>query len=246
MRNIKLIISYDGTDYSGWQFQKNSRNTVQAILQRAIRKITGEKCHVTGSGRTDDGVHAAAQVANFRTRSGIPAEKMRMALNSAIPEDIVIEDARDVDGRFDAQRSAVSKLYRYTIMNSDFMDPFLRRYAAKVFFRLDIARMRRGARQIIGRHDFRAFKTVDGGEKDSVRTVKDIRISKKGDIIYIDMEADGFLYNMARSIAGTLVEIGRGKFPVESMRRILRARDRRLCGPTMPAKGLCLIKVRYR
>ncbi len=275
MRNIKLTIRYDGTEYSGWQFQKNSRKTIQATIERAIRKITGEKSHLTGSGRTDAGVHAMAQIANFKTYSKIPLKNIQMALNSVLPDDIVIYDTREADPSFDAQRSATSKLYRYTIMNADYMDPFVRRYAAKIFYKIDIALMKKAAKFLIGRHDFKAFQAVDGPstrslrslaqdhgeqgvgirlgaasnhgvERNSVRTVKYIAIAKRGSLIYIDIEADGFLYNMVRNIVGTLVEAGRGKFTVDSVGMMLRKKDRRLSGPTMPAKGLCLVKVRYR
>jgi len=246
MRNIKLTIRYDGTNYSGWQFQKNSRRTIQAVIERAIEKITGKHSHLTGSGRTDAGVHAKAQVANFKTRSKIPLKNLRMALNSELPKDIVIYKAEEAPAGFDAQRSARSKLYRYTIMNADLLDPFLRRYAAKVFYAIDVGLMKRAARDLAGKHDFKAFRAKDdGAEKNSVRTIKAIRIEKEGDLIYIDIEADGFLYNMARNIVGTLVEVGRGKFSVASVRDILRKKERRFCGPTMPAKGLCMERVAY-
>lgn len=245
MRNIKLTIRYDGTGYSGWQSQKNGR-AIQDVIQDAIRKITGEHSHLTGSGRTDAGVHALAQVANFKTRSNIPLKNLQMALNTELPKDIVIYHAEEVDLKFDAQRSARSKLYRYVIMNSNFLDPFLRRYAAKCFYLLDIKRMRRSAKYLVGRHDFRSFQAVGGGEKNSIRKVKHITIEKDGDLIYIDIEANGFLYNMVRNIAGTLVEVGRGKFSVESVKEILREKDRRCSGPTMPAKGLRLIRVIYK
>jgi len=244
-RNIKLTIRYDGTEYSGWQFQRNSRKTIQATIERAIKQITGQKPHLGGSGRTDAGVHALAQIANFKTRSPISLASLRQALNSMLPKDIVIYGAEEAGPHFDAQRSAKAKLYRYTIMNKDYLDPFIRRYAAKCFFPLDISLMRKGARALVGRHDFRSFRTTDGVEKDSVRTIKYIKIEKDGDLIYIDIKANGFLYNMVRSIAGTLVEVGRGKFSVESVRGMLLAKDRRSSGPTMPAQGLCLIAVEY-
>lgn len=244
MRNIKLTIRYDGTNYSGWQSQKNGR-AIQDVIEEAIEKITGAHSHLTGSGRTDAGVHALAQVANFKTRSKIPLKNLQMALNSALPKDIVIYRAEEAAPGFDAQRSAKSKLYRYVIMNSDFLDPFLRRYAAKCFYKLDIRRMRQAAGYLTGRHDFRSFQAADGIERGSVRTIKDIAIEKDGDLIYIDIEADGFLYNMVRNIAGTLVEVGRGKFTVPSVKDILRKKDRRCSGPTMPAKGLRLVKVGY-
>ena len=244
MRNIKLTIRYDGTNYSGWQSQKNGV-AIQDVIEKAIAKITGSHSHLNGSGRTDAGVHALAQIANFKTRSKIPLKNLQMALNSCLPKDIVIYKAEEVPAKFDAQRSAKSKLYRYTIMNNDFMDPFLRYHAAKYFFKLDIGRMKKAARSLVGTHDFRSFQAVDGVERNSVRTVRRITIEKEGDLIYIDIEANGFLYNMVRNIVGTLVEVGRGKFRVESVKDILRMRDRRCSGPTMAAKGLRLVKVSY-
>lgn len=244
MRNIKLTIRYDGTGYSGWQCQKNGR-TIQETIERALKRITGKRIHITASGRTDAGVHAMAQVANFKTRSKIPLQKLQMALNSVLPKDIVIYRIEEAGPGFDAQRGAKSKLYRYTIMNNDYLDPFLYRYAAKCFHALDLTLMKRAARHIVGRHDFRSFRAVDGEERNCVRTVKGIAIRRDGDLIYIDIEADGFLYNMARNIVGTLVEVARGKFSVEKVKEIMLKKDRRFCGPTMPAKGLCLVKVRY-
>lgn len=244
MRNIKLTIRYDGTHYAGWQSQKNGR-AIQDVIQDAISKIIGERNHLTGSGRTDAGVHALAQIANFKTRSKIPLKNLQMALNTALPKDIVIYNVEEAGPKFDAQRSAKSKLYRYVIMNSNFLDPFLRRYAAKCFYLLDIKRMRQAAKYLVGRHDFRSFQAAGGVERNAVRTIKHITIEKDGDMIYIDIEANGFLYNMVRNIAGTLVEVGRGKFSVESVEEILRKKDRRCSGPTMPAKGLRLVRVSY-
>lgn len=244
MRNIKLTIQYDGTRYAGWQTQKNGL-AIQEIIERAIRKITGEKAHLTGSGRTDAGVHAKAQVANFKTRSRIPLKNIRMALNSALPDDIVISKAEEAQPDFNAQRSARSKLYRYTIFNKDFIDPFLRKYAARCFYRIDLGLMRKAAGILAGRHDFTSFRTMDGIKKNALRTIKYIKIEKSGDLVYIYIEADGFLYNMARSIAGTLIEVGRGKYRVCDVKKILSMKNRRWSGPTMPAKGLCLMKVRY-
>jgi len=244
VRNIKLTISYDGTRYSGWQFQKNGPS-VQAAIQKAIKKVTGRLNHLTGSGRTDSGVHAAAQVANFKTRSKLPVKNIQMALNTSLPRDIVIIKAEEAGPSFNSQHSARSKLYRYTIFNNDFLAPLARHFAAKCYYQLDIALMRKAARILEGRHDFKAFQAKDYVEKNSVRTLKSIRIRKDADMIYIDMEADGFLYNMARNIAGTLVDVGRGKIPLDDMSSILKKKDRRLSGPTMPAKGLCLVKVNY-
>lgn len=244
MRNIKLTISYDGSRYAGWQAQKNAR-AIQEVIETAIAKITGKKSHLTGSGRTDAGVHAKAQVANFHTASLIPLPNLQMALNAELPKDIVITYIEEAPRKFDAQRSAKSKIYRYTIYNDNFVDPFLRSYTAKVFFKLDIKKMRQAASILTGRHDFKSFQTVDDKERESVRRIYYIKIAKIGKLVYIYMKADGFLYNMARTIAGTLVEAGRGKFTIENVKEILAKKDRRVCGPTMPARGLVLEKVFY-
>lgn len=245
MRNIKLTLQYDGTGYSGWQVQKNSRS-IQEVIEKRLAVILGEKVKVTGSGRTDSGVHARGQIANFKTRLKIPLKNIQMALNSALPKDIVVSHIDEAPLNFDSQRSAKAKTYRYTVVNGDFCDPFIRRYAARYFYSLDIPLMRSASRYLLGRHDFRAFKTNDGmGEKNTVRTVKEIRIKKDGNIVYFDVKADGFLYNMVRNIAGTLIEIGRGKMKDDFIKAILKKKDRKLCGPTAPAKGLCLLNVEY-
>jgi len=244
MRNIKLTISYDGTRYSGWQFQKNGRS-IQETIQKAIRKVTGEDVNITGSGRTDAGVHAAAQVANFRTSSKLTVKNIRMALNMALPRDIAVIMAEEASRDFNSRHSAKSKTYRYTIFNNDFLGPMVRHYAAKCFYPLDTGLMRKAARALQGRHDFKAFQAKDDVERKSVRTLESVKVKREGDIVYIDMEADGFLYNMARNIAGTLVDVGRGRIPADDIGFILKKKDRRLSGPTMPAKGLCLMKVEY-
>jgi len=244
MRNIKLTIRYDGTGYSGWQSQRNTP-TIQEAIQNAIKAITSEKVSLIGSGRTDAGVHAEAQVANFKTRSKIPLANLKAAINSKLPKDILITHIEPAGPKFNAQKSAKSKLYRYTIMNSNDLDPLLRHFAAKVFYKLNIAMMRKAASYIVGRHDFRSFKATDGQEKNSVRTVKNIRIEKKGDLVYIYIEAGGFLYNMARNIVGTLVDVGRGRFKAGEVRDIISRKNIKFSGPTMPANGLCMVKVRY-
>lgn len=244
MRNIKLTIRYDGTQYAGWQSQKNGL-AIQDVIQGAIKVITLESVSLIGSGRTDAGVHAEAQVANFKTKSKIPLKKLQMALNSRLPRDIAITHIEEAGTKFNAQKSAKSKLYRYTIVNNDYMDPLVRHFAAKCFYKLDINLMRKAAKYLVGRHDFKSFRTTDGEEKNSVRTIKNIKIEKDGNSVYIYIEANGFLYNMVRSIVGTLVEIGRGKFAVSGMKDILLKRNRKFSGPTMPAKGLCMVRVLY-
>lgn len=244
MRNIKLTIRYDGTRYAGWQSQTNGC-AIQDVIQDAIKAITGERVALTGSGRTDAGVHAEAQAANFKTRSKISAKKLQMALNSTLPRDIAITHVEEASPKFNAQKSAKSKLYRYTIFNNDYMDPMVRHFAAKCFYKLDLASMRKAAKYLTGRHDFKSFQAADENQRSSVRTIRDIKIAKKGDLVYIYIEANGFLYNMARNIAGTLVEVGRRKYSVASVKEIIAKKDRRFSGPTMPAKGLCMIKVKY-
>jgi pseudouridylate synthase I len=243
-RNIKLTIRYDGTAYCGWQSQKNGPS-LQDAIEAAIKKLTGRKASVIASGRTDSGVHALAQVMNFRTSSKIPLESIEKALNTILPDDIRIYGSEEVSLAFNAQKSAKSKLYRYTIYNCNVMDPLLRHFAAKCYFKIDLRLMRKGAQYLVGRHDYTSFQTKDGVEKNAVRTVKYITIEKKGDLIYIDIEANGFLYNMVRNIVGTLIDVGRGKIAPGHVQEILAKKDKRACGPTAAAQGLCLIKVNY-
>lgn len=244
MRSIKIIISYDGTHYAGWQFQKNAK-TIQQVLESALKKITGRAVKLKGAGRTDSGVHARHQVADFRTNSNIPLKKIKAALNSILPEDILINSIEEADQKFDSQRCARLKHYRYTITTAHFVDPFIRHFVARFSYPLNINSMRRAAEDLAGRHDFKAFQAAGSKEKNTVRTIKKIKIEKNGDLIYIDVWADGFLYNMARTISGTLLEIGRGKLPETRMTEILKKKDRALAGPTAPAKGLCLMSVEY-
>ncbi|MGE5309306.1 MAG: tRNA pseudouridine(38-40) synthase TruA [Deltaproteobacteria bacterium] len=248
MRNIKLIIEYDGTAYEGWQVQNlkgRTARTIQETICRALEGIVGGKVKLTGSGRTDAGVHALAQVANFHTASKIPVRNLQKALNSVLPDDIVITKAEEVDDDFHARYSAKWKLYRYTILNRQYPSAIRRNFVAFVDYPLSAAAMKREAAALKGRHDFRSFHAADNEEKSSVRTIRKIAVRKSGDDIVIEVEADGFLKNMVRTIAGTLIETGRGKFPAGSMKRILAAKDRRQAGPTAPASGLALVKVTY-
>lgn len=243
-RNIKLVIRYDGTHYSGWQSQKNAL-TVQEAISSALKKITGRKVKLTGAGRTDSGVHAAGQVANFKTHSTLSPDRIKEALNSSIPDDILIESAEYAPLRFDSQRSAISKRYRYTVTTARFTDPFMRHFASRFSYPLNIKRMRRAAKSLVGRHDFKSFQASGSNESNTVRTIKKIEIEKRNGLLYIDVWADGFLYNMVRIIAGTLLEIGRGKIDESAIKEMLIKKDRRSAGPTAPAKGLCLMSVKY-
>jgi tRNA pseudouridine38-40 synthase len=244
MRNIKLTLSYDGSDFNGWQTQPGFR-TVQETLEHAIHQLTGAKVHANASGRTDAGVHAVGQVVNFFTNSRHPADVLVRAINAHLPPDAVVRAAADVPQAFDANHDARRKLYRYVIHDAPVPDPFLRRYCCHTRRRLDAAAMRRAAEPLKGRHDFHSFETEWPNRMSSVRTVTHLGINRCGDWIWIDVEADGFLYNMVRAIAGTLINVGRGYWPEEQVARILQAEDRRQAGPTAPAQGLFLMRVTY-
>lgn len=244
MRNIKLTIEFDGTNYSGWQMQVGVL-TIQQLLQEAIGAVTGERIYVQGASRTDAGVHALAQVANFKTASKIRTDKLLPAINAHLPEDIVVKRLEEVPEDFHSQFHARSKLYRYTILNS-FIRPALSRGLCHVVGPpLDETRMAEAAQCLVGEHDFRAFTTEAWTKTNTVRTVTAVRVERVGETITVEVEANGFLYNMVRAIVGTLIEIGRGKMEVAEMKAILDSRDRKKAGPTAPAKGLCLVEVRH-
>ncbi|MDP3732805.1 MAG: tRNA pseudouridine(38-40) synthase TruA [Candidatus Omnitrophota bacterium] len=253
-RNIKLTIEYAGTSYSGWQAQNScqlsavscQQKTIQETIEKALQKILQEKIKVVGSGRTDAGVHAQAQVANFKTDSSIAIEKLRKALNAVLPDDISVIRTEEVRAGFHSRFSAKSKVYRYTILNRPSRSAILRDTAYFFPYPLNLKLMRKEAGVLLGRHNFKSFQAADKRERGATRTIKNIKIIRDKDFIYIDIEADGFLYNMVRNIAGTLIEIGRGKFSEGSTKKILLARNRKFAGPTVPAKGLCLLEVKYK
>ncbi|MBL7158731.1 MAG: tRNA pseudouridine(38-40) synthase TruA [Candidatus Omnitrophica bacterium] len=244
--NIKLTISYDGTRYSGWQIQKNAR-TIQAEIEKALRKILRKRIRITGAGRTDAGVHAKGQVANFHTDKKIPLKNLRSALNTYLPPEMSILRAKWVKAAFHSQFDAIEKKYRYTVFQGDADNPFLRPYYYKFSGKLDIRQMKKEARSLVGKHDFRAFqaKAASSKLKSTVRAIKSISVSKKGRFIFIDITADGFLHNMVRVIAGTLIEAGRGHMLPGSTKRILASGSRKAAGPTVPSKGLSLISIKY-
>jgi len=245
MRNIKLIIEYDGTNYAGWQTQSKKHRTIQQALERALQKILRKRIKVIGSGRTDAGVHALTQVANFKTDSGIQLDKLRGGLNAVLPDDIVVTRTEEAGWDFHSRFYAKAKVYRYTICNRPSRPVLLRGRVYFIAQPLNLKLMQREARVLLGRHDFKSFQASAKEERGAVRTIKSLKITRDRDLIHIDIEADGFLYNMVRNIAGTLIEIGRGKQPEGSLRRILLAKDRKLAGPTAPASGLCLLEVKY-
>jgi len=245
MRNIRFTLGYDGTDFAGWQTQPGQR-TVQEALESAIARVTQEeRVRVNASGRTDAGVHAVGQVVNFHTESPLAAEVLLRAVNAHLPPDVVVRAADEAAPEFDANRDAVRKLYRYVIHDGPVPDPFLRKYAYHVRRRLSHEAMRRASRCLVGRHDFRCFETEWPNRASSVRTVLFLGVSRAGDYLWLDVEADGFLYNMVRAIAGTLVNVGRGYWPEERVAEVLNAGDRTLAGPTAPPEGLFLMRVSY-
>ena len=244
MRNIKLLLTYDGTEFSGWQRQPD-RRTVQQTLEEAIGRLTGVEAATNASGRTDAGVHAVGQVVHFYTASLQPAEVFVKALNAMMPGDVRVRDAWEVPQAFHATLDAKAKLYRYVIDNGRVADPFQTRYSLHVVQPLDAAAMHSAARALTGRHDFHSFETHWPNRLSSVRTITHAAVSRAGDFVRVDVEADGFLYNMVRAIAGTLIEVGKGKWPISRVAEVVAAEDRREAGPTAPPQGLFLVSVRY-
>lgn len=245
MQNYKLTIQYDGTRYNGWQRQGNTDNTIQGKLNEIIGKYLGEEVDIAGSGRTDAGVHAYGQVVNFKTKKCFDKEKFLVEMNSYLPQDIRILKVEAVDERFHARLSAVSKTYEYVIDNGIVADVFGRKYACRIEQPLDIEKMRTAAGLLIGTHDYISFCGNKKFKKSSVRTVTDIIIKENDGKVVIAFTGDGFLQNMVRIMAGTLIEVGLGKREPDSMTDILKAKDRTAAGMMAPAEGLFLKEVRY-
>jgi tRNA pseudouridine38-40 synthase len=244
MRNFRLTLSYDGTDFHGWQTQPGLR-TVQQVLEEAIQRLTGERLRVNASGRTDTGVHAVGQVVNFRSETALGPDVLLRALNAHLPEDVIVREAAEAPLDFDANRHAKRKLYRYVVHDGAVPDLFMRRYCHHSRYRLDAAAMARAAAVLRGTHDFRCFETEWPNRASSVRTVTHLALNRMGDWLWLDVEADGFLYNMVRAIAGTLLNVGRGYWPEAHVAEALAAGDRTRAGPTAPARGLFLVRVSY-
>jgi len=240
--NHKLTVSYDGTDFSGWQRQPGKR-TVQGTLEEALVKICGKKIPVIGAGRTDAGVHARGQVANFKADFRLGRDELLRALNALLPEDVRILSVRKVPAEFNARKMAKSKVYQYRLFNSRLISPFVLRYVLHWPSHLDVEKMDEAARLFIRRDDFTAFSS--NRLLRPVREVYRSEVRKKGKEIIYTIEANGFLRYMARSIVGTLVEVGRGKMEPRQIEEAFKKRDRSLAGPTAPARGLCLVKVKY-
>jgi len=244
VRFFKATVEYDGTDFVGFQWQDNGRS-VQAALEAAIAKRTGETVRITGAGRTDSGVHALGQVVSFGVETRIPAERMALALNSALPADVSVRKVEEVAEGFSARFSASSRLYAYLILNRSAPSALLRRYSAFCPDRLDIVAMQAGADLLLGEQDFAAFANECEPGQRTYREVLRCRVHRTRDLALVRIEANAFLRGMVRTIVGTLLEIGAGKRAPEDIRAILASRDRRQAGPTAPPQGLCLVRVRY-
>ena len=248
MVNIKLTIEYEGTRYYGWQRQK-SLLSIQGILEEKISQITQEKIILNGSGRTDAGVHALGQVANFTTNSSISLVELPFILNRMLPLDIRIKKAERVDDNFHARHSAVSKIYHYYVLNSNlnnnYLPIFLRNYVYCVYKNINLEEMKKASKFLQGEHDFTSFACSGSRIRNWKRTIKDINIIKKGNIFCFHLEADAFLYKMVRTIVGTLLGVGKGNINYLEIKKILEAKNRKMAGKTVPAKGLFLMKVKY-
>ena len=244
MKRVRMIISYDGTAYCGWQIQNNGI-TVEEIINRELTNLLGEEIAVIGASRTDSGVHALGNVAVFDTETKIPPEKISFALNQRLPEDIRIQKSEEVNANFHPRYCDSIKTYEYRILNRKFPDPLNRLYTHFVYMPLDVDKMKAAAAYLVGEHDFASFCSAKSQVKTTVRTVYTLEVSKTDDIIKIRISGNGFLYNMVRIIAGTLAGVGRGYFEPEDMERMLEAKDRTQAGVTAPPQGLTLVGIEY-
>lgn len=244
IKNIKLTVEYDGTNYAGWQRQANALS-IQQILEEALLKLTGQKSKIIGSGRTDSGVHAKGQVANFLTGSNIPPNKFSYAFNSIIPSDIRVLHSQEVPKDFHARYCALAKRYKYSIFVRPHGPAIGRSYCHHIRNAPDVAAMSDAAEYLKGAHDFNAFQSAGGSSKSTVRTIYEAYWEWDDPYLYFNIKGNGFLYNMVRIIVGTLIEVGKHKLAPLDMKRIIASRDRRNAGPTAPAHGLCLEEVYY-
>ncbi len=243
-KRIKLIVTYDGTNYCGWQIQINGI-TVEEVLNREISRLLGEEIAVIGASRTDSGVHSMGNVAVFDTYSKIPAEKMCFAINQRLPSDIRIEHSCEVSPDFHPRYCNSVKTYEYKILNRRFDVPTLRLYTHFVYMPLDVEKMKEAAKYLIGEHDFKSFCSARTQVTTTVRTIYSLDVTKNEDVISIRISGNGFLYNMVRIIVGTLMKVGLCVYPPEHVKEILEACNRNAAGPKAPAKGLTLIGIKY-
>lgn len=241
---VKLVVAYEGTNYCGWQVQPNGI-TIEEVLNQHLSRLLGEDIKVTGASRTDAGVHSMGNVAVFDTNTRMPAEKISYALNQGLPEDIVVQDSCQVPEDFHPRFSKSVKTYEYKILNRRFRLPLERNTSYFYHYPLDVAKMQQAAAYLVGEHDFTSFSSVHAQTNTFVRTIYSLDVSKDGDMISIRITGNGFLYNMVRIIAGTLIQVGAGMIEPEYMKAILAGRDRELAGPTAPAHGLTMVGIAY-
>lgn len=244
MKRVKLVVAYDGTNYHGWQVQDNGI-TIEEVLNRTIGELVQEDIKVIGASRTDAGVHACGNVAVFDTESRIPGDKFSFALNQRLPDDIRIQESCEVDADFHPRYADTVKTYEYNILNRRFELPSKRLYAAFCYYPMDIERMNQAAAYLVGEHDFKSFCSAGAQVQTTVRTIYAVNVTKEDDMVHIRITGNGFLYNMVRIIAGTLMQVGTGLMEPEQVKEILEARDRGKAGPTAVAKGLTLVEIRY-
>ena len=244
MKRVKLVVAYDGTNYHGWQVQDNGI-TIEEVLNRTISELVQEDIKVIGASRTDARVHACGNVAVFDTESRIPGDKFSFALNQRLPEDIRIQESCEVDADFHPRYADTVKTYEYNILNRRFELPSKRLYAAFCYYPMDIERMNQAAAYLVGEHDFKSFCSAGAQVQTTVRTIYAVNVTKEDDMVHIRITGNGFLYNMVRIIAGTLMQVGTGLMEPEQVKEILEARDRSKAGPTAVAKGLTLVEIRY-
>lgn len=244
MKRVKLVVAYDGTNYHGWQVQDNGI-TIEEVLNRTLSELVQEDIKVIGASRTDAGVHACGNVAVFDTEYRIPGDKFSFALNQRLPEDIRIQESCEVDADFHPRYADTVKTYEYNILNRRFELPSKRLYAAFCYYPMDIERMNQAAAYLVGEHDFKSFCSAGAQVQTTVRTIYAVNVTKDDDMVHIRITGNGFLYNMVRIIAGTLMQVGTGLMEPEQVKEILEARDRSKAGPTAVAKGLTLVEIRY-
>lgn len=244
MKRVKLIVAYDGTNYHGWQIQPNGI-TIESELNRHLSELLGEEIRVIGASRTDAGVHALGNVAVFDTNARMPADKISYAMNTRLPSDIRIQDSCEVSPDFHPRFQKTVKTYEYRILNRRFPDPTKRLYSFFNYFPLDVVKMQRASLYLVGEHDFKSFCTAKPGIDDTVRTVYSLEVVRENDMITIRISGSGFLYNMVRIIAGTLMRVGAGAIEPEQVKEILEARDREMAGETARPEGLTLVEIRY-
>lgn len=245
IKRILLEVAYDGSDYHGWQAQEGDNKTIEGELNKALTRLIGKKIEVIGASRTDAGVHGLCNLAVFDSDMNILPEKYAYALNSILPDDIVIRRSLEVDGSFHPRKRKTLKTYRYVIDNEAFPNPLKTRYSWHVSYELDVDLMSQAAKYLVGEHDFSSFCSTASTALSHVRRIEKILVVREGTDICIEVSGGGFLYNMVRIIAGTLVEVGRGKTAPYELHDILEAKDRTKAGPTAPPQGLTLVKIEW-